>query len=218
MKRYFTVFFTLLSVTTWGQKDTTADKRLFSHSVYELHSTQTTISLGFFDAYRHSFTLPAGFEKGNASGYANIAAKLDYGLSKQISLAANFGYDAFTYNFNQLYQGNNGIIRRYKTNKFRVLNLGLIAYYHLDKWISIKHLDPFVGVGLSLNNLSYSVYPQGDSTLVKFEHTVTPYLKIGAHYYISDQFSLFGDVGYEKQSIFSLGFSCRFFSKEKLTK
>ncbi|MFI5195660.1 MAG: hypothetical protein ACHQD8_01095 [Chitinophagales bacterium] len=215
MKRYFTILFILFSLTAWSQQDTTANNRLYTHTVYERHSIQATLSLGFIDAYRHDFTMPARFEKGNASGYTNIAIKLDYGLSRHISLAANFGYDAFVYNFNQLYQGYNGLIRRYKTNNVRIFNAGLVAYYHLSRLITVKNLDPFVGVGLSLNNLRYSEYPQGDSTLIKLDHTVTPYLKAGAHYYISDQFSLFGDVGYEKQSIFSLGFSCRFFSKER---
>lgn len=218
MKRYFfTVLYTILSVSAWSQQDTTANNRL-THPVYVRHSVQATLSLGFIDAYRQDFSVPAGFEKGNTSGYSNVAAKLDYGISRHISLAANFGYDAFVYNFNELYQGYNGLIRRYKINNFRVFNAGLVGYYHLGDLINVRHLDPFVGVGISLNNLRYNEYPQGDSTVIKSDHTVTPYLKAGAHYYISDKFSLCGDVGYEKQSIFSLGFSCRFFSKETMIK
>jgi len=218
MKRFFSVLLTICSLTAWSQRDTAANKKMFPHSVYERHSVQATISLGFIDANRSDYKLPVGFQKTNTSGYANVAAKLDYGLGKQISLAANLGYDAFVYNFSQSYQGNNGIIRRYKTNAFRAFALGLVANYHLGKLISIKHLDPFVGAGISLNNTRYNAYAQGDSTLIKIDHTVSPYLKAGAHYYISDKFSIYGDLGYEKQSIFSIGFSCRFFAKSKTSK
>ncbi len=79
-------------------------------------------------------------------------------------------------------------------------------------------LRPFIGLGLSLNNIKYSAHPEGDSTIVKIDHTVTPYLKAGARYYISDKFSLFADVGYDKQSVISIGFSCRFFSRKAMTK
>jgi hypothetical protein len=214
MKRYLTALFTLLSVSALAQKDTSVVTKP-THGVYQHHSIQVALSLGFFDAYRNSLPMPAGFEKNNTSGYGNIEAKIDYALAKRISLAANFGYDAFYYNFSQLYSGYNGIIRRHKINNFRLLNVGLIAYYHLGSYIHIKNLDPFVGAGISLNNIRYGTYPQGDSTLVRTEHTITPYIKVGAHYYISDRFSVFGDLGYEQQAILGIGFSCRFFPSKK---
>ena len=214
MRQSFTALFILFSLTTWSQQDTTSNKMSPAHSVYVRHSTQATLSLGFVDPYRQDFSVPAGFEKTNTSGYANFSIKIDYALSKHISLAADFGYDAFNYNFNQLYTGYNGTVLRYRVNTFRVFSIGLIAYYHLSNIIHVRNLDPFVGVGFALNNARYSAYPQGDSTVIKLEHTVTPYLKVGARYYISDKFSIFGDLGYEKQSIFSLGFACRFFPKK----
>jgi hypothetical protein len=217
MRVLFTAILVTLCTIVLAQPDT-GKHRMFTNGVYQRHSTQVSLSLGFFDGYRNDLAFPAGFEKNNTSGYTNISVKVDYGISKNFSLAASFGYDAFVYNFNQLYTGHNGTIKRYKTNTFRMFNIGVIGYYHLGMLIKVNRLDPFVGIGLSLNNIRYSAYPQGDSTIVKLDHTVTPYIKAGARYYMSDRFSIFGDVGYEKQAILSIGFSCRFLPKKDTPK
>ena len=215
MRPYFTILFILCSATLWAQQDTTAHATPKWHHVYERYSIIPTVSIGFIDGYRNNYSLPSGFEKNNTSGFAPILVKLEYGVGKNISIAATFGYDAFIYNFSQEYEGNNGSFVRYKTDDFRSFSGGIAAFYHLHKFIPVNHLDPFIGFGLSLNNIRYSAYPSGDSTAIKLDHTVTPYIKVGARYYVSDRFSLFGDLGYDKPAILSLGFSCRFFSQKK---
>lgn len=180
------------------------------HLPFEKNSTIATLSLGFIDRYRNSLSLPAGFGKATTSGFAPIYAKLEYGVSKHISIAGTFGYDAFTENFRQDYVGTVDPVTRYRANNTRIFSGGLTAYYHLVNVIPVKHLDPFIGLGFSLNNIRYSQYPQGDSTMIKLDHTLTPYIKAGARYYISSAFSLFGDVGYDHHSAFSIGVSCRF--------
>ena len=212
MKSCLLSLLSFISVSAFAQ-DTTAAR--LAHSVYEYHSIIATASLGFVDGYKQSYTLPAGFQKNNTSGYHQVYAKLEYGLTKHISLGATFSYDAFTYNFGQEYTGNSGAFTRYRTDNFRLLSGGLTAFYHLNDVIHVRNLDPFVGVGLSLNNIRYSNYPQGDSTVTRLEHNVTPYLKVGARYYISSVFAVFADLGYDKESIFSIGGSCRFFSRKK---
>lgn len=205
----------MLGTLTATAKTDTSDHSFKGHSAYQRHTTIATLSAGIADGYRSGYAMPTGFRKQTASGMMPFYGKLEYGLYNHISIAAIFAYDAFQYNFQQEYTGYLGVFTRYRTNKVRIFSGGIAAYYHLDKYIHISRLDPFVGVGLSLNNIRYSAYPQGDSTLTKFEHTVTPYLKAGARYYISDQFSIFGEVGYDKQSAASVGFSCRFFGKSK---
>ena len=213
MKKCFTILFALISICCQAQQDTTA--RYVKHATYEQHSFLAGISLGFIDAYRHNYPLAQGFEKSSTSGFAPVYFKLEYAFSRSVSLAAAFGYDAFQYNVKQDYTGNNGPFTRFISNNTTIFSGGLIAFYHLGKVIAVKHLDPFIGIGLSLNNIRYGAFPQGDSTVTKYDHTVTPYLKAGARYYISSVYSIFGDVGYDQHSIFSLGFSCRFFSKKK---
>ncbi len=213
MKSCLLSLLSLISVSAFAQ-DTTTARPL--HSVYEYHSVTATAALGFVDGYKQSYSLPAGFVKNNTSGYHQLYAKLEYGLTRQISIGATFSYDAFTYNFGQQYTGNSGAFTRYRANNFRLLSGGVVAYYHLNNVIRVKNLDPFVGVGISLNNIRQSNYPQGDSTVINIDHTITPYLKVGARYYISSVFSLFADAGYDKESIFSIGASCRFFTKKKI--
>ena len=220
MMRYFKLLFIILPVllcpfTLLAQKDTTTHNPVMAHAVYERHTAIPSVAIGFIDGYRNSYSLPAGFEKNNTSGFAPILLKLEYGFGKNISLAATLGYDAFNYNFSQLYQGYSGPFVRYHTDDFRLFAVGAAAFYHLRKIIRVKRLDPFVGVGLSLNNARYGAYPTGDSLEVKLTHTVTPYIKVGARYYITDAFSIFADLGYDKPAMLSLGISARFFSGKK---
>ena len=218
MMRYSTLLFvtfcTLCSFVSRAQHDTAAAP-VVHHRVYELHTLMPTVCIGFIDGYRNNYSLPAGFVKNNTSGFAPLLFKLEYGFGRDISLAATMTYDAFNYNFSQQYQGYNGTFVRYRTDDFKLLSAGITAFYHLRKIIRVNRLDPFVGVGLSLNNIRYSAYPSGDTVAIKVNHTVTPYLKVGARYYISDAFSLFADLGYDKPAIFSIGFSARFFPGKK---
>ena len=215
MKILFTALFTFIISTVWAQKDTAAPAPVVPHATYELHTTMATAAIGFIDGYRNSYSLPSGFQKNNTSGFAPILLKLEYAFGRDISLAATFGYDAFNYNFSQFYQGYNGTFVRYHTDDFRSVSGGITAYYHLRKIIHVNHLDPFVGIGLCLNNIRYSAYPSDDTLAIKSTHTVTPYIKVGARYYISSAFSIFADLGYDKPSVFSIGFSARFFPGKK---
>ncbi len=199
---------------SWSKGDDTTVVSHRQHRPFIQHCTLATMSLGFIDYHRSFYKLPANFEKGNTSGYGSVYGRLEYGVSDKISIAATFSYDAFYYNFSQVYAGYYGInSKHFKIDHLRILSCGVSAFYHLNHLITVAHLDPFIGVGASINNIRHSALPQGDSTTVNIEHTVTPYIKLGARYYITDKFSLFADAGYDKQSIFSIGASCRFFGR-----
>ena len=215
MRIYLTFFAVLLSVASWGQDTTAEHKRTLMHDTYVWRSVIPSLSLGFADAYRNNYSLPAGFNKGNTSGFVPVFLKLEYGLTKHIGLAATIGYDAFSYNFTQRFEGSNGPFVRNRTSTFRMFSSGLTAFYHLGNVIHVKRLDPFAGLGFTINNIHYSAYPQGDSLLARADHNTTIYLKAGARYYLSSKFSLYGDLGYDKHTILSLGFSCRFLPGKK---
>jgi hypothetical protein len=211
MKKLSILLFLPVSILCRAQTDSVGGL----HTTYERHSIIATASAGIADGYRNNYALPQGFEKNNTSGFAPFFAKLEYGFYDRISLAATLSYDAFYYNYKQEYTGNSGPFTRYRTDDTRIFSGGITAFYHLGNVIRIKHLDPFIGAGLILSNIRYSSFPQDDTTTTKFDHIVSPYLKAGARYYISSSFSLFGDIGYDKQAALSLGFSCRFFRKQK---
>lgn len=212
MKVCITVLYLLVCFCANAQQDTTNSN---NNQPYQRNTITATMALGFVDAYRYYYTLPPAFEKSNTTGFAPFYAKLEYGATPHVSFAATFIYDAFVYNFNQVYQGNNGIVLRYKTNNTRIISGGLGAYYHFLRLFHSPRVDPFIGIGANINNVRYGAYPEGDSTIVKTEHTITPMIKAGARYYLNNTFSLYGDVGFDRQSIFSIGASCRFAHKGK---
>jgi hypothetical protein len=210
MKSFFVPLIMLLSFPANAQENTAAINKKVKHDTYKTHSVLATVSFGAIDPYRQGYSLPAGFEKNSTTGFPPVYAKLEYGFWKHTSIAATFGYDAVVYNFNQLYQGfNSETIKRYRTDDLRIFSGGVTAFYHLGQYLGIKRLDPFVGIGASLSNIRYNAFPQGDSLVVKTDHIVAPYFKAGARYYLSNTWNLFGDIGYDKQSIFSIGISCR---------
>jgi hypothetical protein len=215
MKTCFTLLLSLCAFTLFAQQDTATSKRLPSQEYYSKVSFIPTLSIGFVDAYRNNYSLPQGFVKNNTSGFAPLYLKVEYGLTRSVGIAATLCYDAFNYNFSQQYVGNNGPFIRIKTDAFRSFSTGLAAFYHLGNVIRVNRLDPFVGVGLAVNNIRYNAYPQGDSLSIRKDHTTGVYLKVGARYYISRKVSVYGDAGYDDHTILNLGVSCRFLNKSK---
>lgn len=203
----------LVSLAAVAQKDTTHKSQPITRT-YKKYTVTATASLGFADGNRTGYTVPAGYDKGDISGFAPFFAKLEYGLSRHISLGATFCYDAFVANFRQQFTGNGVAFTRYINNQARIFSGGVAAYYHLGDVFRVPRLDPFIGLGLELNNIRYNKAPQGDTTAIQFSHPLTAYYKVGARYYLTDQFSLFGDLGFDKQALLTIGVSCRFRSRK----
>src|ERR1700744_3992762 len=100
MKLYLAALFVLISAASYARQDDTIAAT--PQPVYKRHSIIATASTGFIDPFRN-YSVPAGFEKDNTSGYTLLYGKLEYGFTEHISLAATIKYDAFYYNFAQLY-------------------------------------------------------------------------------------------------------------------
>lgn len=177
------------------------------------HWVYGTLSAGFMNGYKKEYTVPAGFEKGNTSGFTPIYARIEYGIADMVTLGFSTSWSTIYFNSFKTDMGYNGPIKRYYPNKWRLFSGGLIAYYHFDNVIYIPYLDLFVGAGINLNNISENARPQGDSIITQTSHTALPTIKIGARYSFAPHFSVFGDVGYDKLSIFSVGVSCSFLPK-----
>lgn len=189
----------------------------FSYSVKNMITG--TASVGFMNGYRKEYTVPAGFEKGNMTGFAPIYVRAEYGIAKMVTLGFSTSWSTIYFNSFKTDVGYNGPIRRYYPNKWRLFSGGLIAYYHFTDMIyagakvKAPKLDVFIGGGVNLNNISESARPQGDSIIVKQSHTATPTIKIGARYYVRGGTSVFADAGYDKLSLFSIGASHSFMPK-----
>lgn len=181
---------------------------------YQVHSTVATLAIGFADYYRANYRVPTGFQQNNTSGFIPVYGRLEYGLTPTVSIGAVFSYDAFYSNYYQLFEANNNIYKRNGTDRVRVFSGGLSGYYHFGELIKVKRLDAYAGIGFSLNNISHSALPQGDSMVAVVQHTVSPSIKVGARYYLTNRGSIFADAGYDRQSVVSVGFSCRFLSRK----
>ncbi len=178
------------------------------------HLTLATISVGFADYYRANITAPKGFSKNNVTGFAPVYGRLEYGVGQHISLAFTGSYDLYYVHYNQEFTSyNGGSFSRFNTDAVRVFRTGVSGYYHFGQLFHSRLVDCFVGLGCSINNIRHSQWPAGDSVAVLKEHTVSPSVRVGARYYLSQHGSVFADAGYDRQSVLSIGYSCRFFGR-----
>ncbi|GAA4466217.1 hypothetical protein GCM10023093_20000 [Nemorincola caseinilytica] len=205
----------LISAVAAHAQDSTSHDTRIDGPVFQRGNYMATISAGFINGYRNEYSVPAGFEKGNASGFVPVYIRGEYAVSDRVSIGIGFSFNTIMFNSFRLDSGHNGIIRRTATNRWRVFGGNLLAWYHFGHLLHIPRLDPFVGGGICLNNISETAAPSGDSTIASTGHTATFMLRAGARYYISPMFSIFADAGYDKLSIFSLGMSCRFLPAKK---
>ncbi len=216
MRPFLAILCLFVTGAAFSQDTATASKDVeMLHPAYERHSFMITASAGFINGYKSEYSVPAGFEKGQVTGFAPIFGKVEYAASNKFGIAFITGFNTLYFNSFQLYKGYYGDIRRYRADRFNIFSGGLAGYYHFTGLRKVKRLDPFIGAGLNLNNIRHSALPQGDSVVATKEHSITPYLKVGARYYISDKVSAYADAGYDKLSLVTVGISCRFFYKPK---
>jgi hypothetical protein len=215
MKKVFLAVVALLVYGGAMAQDSASAATTMTHGAFSKDSYTASIGFGFVNGYRAAYDVPSGFEKGTPSGFAPFYFRGEYAVSNSVSIGVGGAYNVTHFNSFQLYEGYNGVIRRSRTNKWRLFNVGVMGYYHMGHLLKVNRLDPYVGVGLSLNNITQSAFPVGDTTIEQKEHKVSPYLKAGARYYISNQFSVYAEAGYDQLSAFSVGFSCRFFGTRK---
>lgn len=205
----------ILSLSASARDTTARAPYNYDGAAFRKGVTIATLAVGFGNDYRSSYTVPTGFEKGKTSGFAPVLARVEYAVSNKVSLAFNAALGSIYFNSFRLDSGYNGVIRRSATNKLRLLSGGIAAYYHLGHLFRVDRLDPYIGAGISLNNLFYTAFPEGDSTVEKKSHTATPLLKAGVRYYFSDKVSICAEAGYDRVGMISAGFSCRIPGRKK---
>ncbi len=212
MKKYFLILTCLISLNIQAQQETepAIPEKAKEYMAFKKNSYTATLAFGFINTYRSSYTVPNGFEKGSSTSFTPVYGRLEYAVSNSVSIGLNTMFNTIHFNSMQLYQSHSGEVKRTVPNKFRLFGAGLVAYKHFGHLLRTARLDPFIGLGISLNNIYYSALPQGDSTIEQRQHTTTPFLKAGVRYYVSDKISAYVDAGYDKLSYISIGFSCRF--------
>ncbi|NDC42430.1 MAG: hypothetical protein EBZ77_12930 [Chitinophagia bacterium] len=134
--------------------------------------------------------------------------RLEYGVSRSVSLGIALVYDGYNAGFARLYESNGQTYKRHYNDFVKVFSGSLFAAWHFGKLTGSKKLDPFVTLGMGTNNISHSSKPMADSIGSAKEYSSSLFLRAGVRYYVSRRGSLFADLGIDNKAIATVGFSC----------
>lgn len=165
-----------------------------------------TRNSGSFSKTASLLTLSYGFPNESVSGYSHkgsnrfgfgpVYAKYEHGIIDEVGIGGQLALAGVRYDYN------NNQTERVKTFHFAVL-----GYYHFNKLIPVKELDVYAGTGLAFRSRSvtysddvYDNYSGSDVDLT---------VKVGARYYVKDNFAFYGEGGFDGMSDINLGVTFR---------
>jgi len=135
-------------------------------------------------------------------GYGPLYVKYEHGIITELGLGGYLAMAGSKFEY--------GPDRRY-TDRIFAFSGGFLAYYHFNKLIPVRNLDVYAGAGLGFRQLSYSYDDAfGNQSDDRGEFEVYPVIKVGARYYFTRVFGVYGEGGYDKMSDINLGVSFRF--------
>lgn len=126
-----------------------------------------------------------------------IYLKYEMGIMDEVSVG---GYIAPEYRINRI-NGNaysNGL----------GLGIGVLGYYHFNKFIPVEKLDVYAGVGFGIKY--YGEHYKNNNSGNYSKLYLRPLVKIGARYYLGDNFAVYLESGYDNSSSLNLGITLRF--------
>ncbi len=216
MKYILPILFVVMSLCCYGLE---VDSTVSVNQARQPHrSTLFSLGVGFGDYYRShpTYTLPAGFKAGNTTGFQPLNVRLEYGLNLHFALSASMYFNRFEYNYSEVFSGNGWSFTRFQSNSFSLFGGGVGAVWYPALNVRMPNIEPFIQVGLSLNNIRQTAVPQGDSTTSAATHRVSPVLKIGGRYFFSSSRNagIYLELGYDRQSIVNIGFTAKLSRKK----
>ena len=159
-----------------------------------------TISLGFGfpNTVDNSYSY-YGFATGTKRvGFGPIMAKYEHAIRNEIGIGA---IAEFAYRRRRYDVGPN----RY-TDKTTGLGLSLLGYYHFNKFIPVRKLDVYAGLGLNINHITYK-NDYTDNT--DNEVNVWPAAVAGARYLFTPSFNVYAEIGRTNFSWTNIGVGFR---------
>ena len=133
----------------------------------------------------------------NRVGFGPVYAKYEHGIVDEIGIGGQMALSGGRYDY-----GNN------QRESVNTIHFAVLGYYHFNKLIPVRQLDVYAGSGLGFRNraVRYSddFYDNDRGT------DVTLVVKVGARYYIKDNFAFYGEAGYDDMSDVNLGVTLRF--------
>lgn len=166
---------------------------------------------GSFSAKSSLLSFGVGFPNRSGAGYdwdsdrigfGPLYVKYEHGILDELGIGGYVAAAASRHEY--------GPDDRYTDNVFSV-SIGAMAYYHFNKLIPVRKLDVYAGAGIGGRQLSYSYdddWKGGRYNDSKF--SVIPLFKVGARYYFTKMFGVYGEGGYDDMSDVNLGITLRF--------
>ena len=136
------------------------------------------------------------------TGYSSIPIgpiylKYEVGVMDELSIG---GYIAPEYT-----------IRRLNGNAYSNslgLGLGVLGYYHFNKFIPVEKLDVYAGAGFGIK---YYGETYKNNTIKNYSKIYPrPLVKVGARYYLANNFAVYLESGYDNSSSLNIGITLRF--------
>ena len=205
MKKIFALLalgFTLLSAQTFAQS-----ARSFYNTPYR------TRNIGSFSKNTGILSFGFGFPNNSGAdydywnddhriGFGPVYAKYEHGIITELGLGGYLAMAGSKYEY--------GPGRSY-TDKIFSFGGGFLAYYHFNKLIPVKNLDVYAGAGVGFRNVAYSYDDShGNDYSDRSDFDIFPVIKVGARYYFTRVFGVYGEGGYDKMSDVNIGVSFRF--------
>lgn len=132
----------------------------------------------------------------NRIGFGPVYAKYEHGIMDEVGIGGQLALAGVRYDYNND-----------QTERVRTFHFAFLGYYHFNKLIPVKQLDVYAGSGLAFRsrNVTYS-----DDFYDNYSDTdVTLAFKVGARYYIKNNFAFYGEGGYDHMSDINLGITFR---------
>jgi Outer membrane protein beta-barrel domain len=166
-----------------------------------------TRNSGSFSKSTNLLTFSYGFPNESINGYSNkghsmigfgpVYAKYEHGIIDEVGIGGQIALSGVRYEYN-----NN------QTERIRTFHFAMLGYYHFNKLIPVKQLDVYAASGLAFRNRSVTYsddfYDNNTSADVSLA------FKVGARYYLKNNFAFYGEGGFDDMSDINLGVSFRF--------
>jgi hypothetical protein len=132
----------------------------------------------------------------NRIGFGPVYAKYEHGIIDEIGIGGQLALAGMRYDYN------NDQTERVKTFHFAVL-----GYYHFNKLIPVSQLDVYAGIGPAIRSRSVTYtddyYDNNSGTDVAMA------FKVGARYYVKNNFAFYGEGGFDLMSDINFGVTFR---------
>ena len=123
-------------------------------------------------------------------------AKYEHGIIDEVGIGGQMALAGVRYDYN-----NN------QTERVNTFHFALLGYYHFNKLIPVKQLDVYAGTGLAFKSRTVTYSDDAYNNYSGSDVDLT--VKVGARYYVKNNFAFYGEGGFDGMSDINLGVTFR---------